>query len=307
MQYARVSCGTRQLRVLACANEIERLRGLLGRPEPEPGVALLIDPCWAVHTLGMNYSIDVVFCDARWRVLRIVTALPPRRLAWARGAVRVLEFGANTARPLGLAVGVRLQPDDRLEPPATRTAPAHAAPALGSAPLSALAGLAAVTVLAALLLGGCASTPTDPGSVARRAPPLATRPTAPPEAARADLRLQADIDYASRAWPLAEAGYRELLRQDPRVAEYWERLGVVFLRTGRPREAVEALGAATRLRTPDAKTLQNLALAHLRAAADALRQASALPNAPGTLHASEHAVEALLPADLREPNVELVR
>lgn len=274
MRHARIACGVRQIHVLACEGGFERMRGLLKRPEPDPGVALLLDPCWAVHTLGMRYPIDVVFCDARWRVLRVVPALRPRRVAWVRGASRVLEFGANTARPLGIVTGVRLQPEATLlSSEAFRKNGGSAAASFGSAPIRALAGLATVTLLAALLLGGCAST-----AVPSRAPDSGTRVATSP---RSELRLQAEIDYTSRAWLLAETAYRALIQLEPRDAEHWRRLGVVFLRTDRASEAVDALSAAARLQVPDSRTLQNLALAHLRAAADALERAASAPDTDG--------------------------
>lgn len=302
MNHAKLACGPHQLRVLACESAFERLRGLLGRPEPEPGVALLLDPCWAVHTVGMRYAIDVVFCDARWRVLRVVPALPPGRCAFARGAARVLELSAHTARPFGLIVGARLEPDVRLraERP-TRGALDSSRPLL-SPPVRALAGLAALTVVATLLLGACAAS----------APP--SRP--PPPDSLAELKLQTEIDYASRAWPLAEPGLRQLVASEPREPLHWQRLGIVFLRTGRASEAVESLGAATRLGAEDQRTLQNLALAHLRAAADALRAAAAAPpvgvgpgdpDAPQRLHEAARRIDVLLPGDLRMPTAETRR
>lgn len=265
MQHAKLTYGSRTLRVLACDSASERLRGLLGRAEPDPGIALLIDPCWAVHTFGMRYRIDVVFCDANWHVLRTVEALAPRRVAATRGARRVLELRAGSARPLGLVPGTRLTPDTRLRPRAVAAAVQTASAPLLSAPVRGFAAISIIAVCALLLLGACAAP--------SRTTPAGGRPTTDPLATE-ELRLQAEIDYASRAWPLAEAGYRALLRKDPGNADYWRRLGTVFLRTNRPNEAIATLDAAVRLAPADPGTLQNLALAHLRAAADTLEHAA---------------------------------
>ena len=91
------------------SNAWERLRGLLGRPMLGAGQALLIDPCPSVHTLGMAYSLDLVFLDARYRVLKVVEKLPPSRWASAAGARATLELAPGTLDAVMLKVGDRLQ------------------------------------------------------------------------------------------------------------------------------------------------------------------------------------------------------
>jgi uncharacterized membrane protein (UPF0127 family) len=76
----------------------ERTRGLLGRPPLRPGEALVIEPGAQVHTIGMGYEIDVVFCDRGWTVLHVVHALPPWRITrWVRGARYAIELPAGAA------------------------------------------------------------------------------------------------------------------------------------------------------------------------------------------------------------------
>lgn len=58
----------------------DRMRGLLGREPLHPGEALILDRSTQVHTFGMRYPIDVVFCDREWNVLHVVRAMRPRRL-----------------------------------------------------------------------------------------------------------------------------------------------------------------------------------------------------------------------------------
>ncbi|MCZ8133202.1 MAG: DUF192 domain-containing protein [Steroidobacteraceae bacterium] len=98
------------LQGLVCSNAFERARGLLGREPPPDATALVIEPCRAIHTVGMRFPIDVVFCTDRGLVLRIVEALPPGRMALQPGAARVLELRAGEAARLGLRVGDRLLP-----------------------------------------------------------------------------------------------------------------------------------------------------------------------------------------------------
>ena len=94
--------------VRLAATRLSRLRGLIGRP-PSPTPLLLV-PARSVHTVGMRRPIDVVFVDADLRVLKVVHAMRPGRLAVARGAVAALELvaGAATVRP-GDRLGLRLE------------------------------------------------------------------------------------------------------------------------------------------------------------------------------------------------------
>jgi uncharacterized membrane protein (UPF0127 family) len=60
------------------ASPRRRARGLMGRGDLE-GV-LVLRPCRQVHTFGMQFPIDVAFCDGSGVVLRLRT-LPPRRVS----------------------------------------------------------------------------------------------------------------------------------------------------------------------------------------------------------------------------------
>jgi uncharacterized membrane protein (UPF0127 family) len=60
------------------ASPRRRARGLMGREDIE-GV-LVLRPCRQVHTFGMQFPIDVAFCDGAGIVLRLST-LAPRRVS----------------------------------------------------------------------------------------------------------------------------------------------------------------------------------------------------------------------------------
>jgi uncharacterized membrane protein (UPF0127 family) len=83
----------------------DRLRGLLGKPPPAPGHALLITPCVSVHTAFMRYPIDIVFLNSRGIILKIVETLRPWRIAACWRARHTLELAAGEARRLGLMPG----------------------------------------------------------------------------------------------------------------------------------------------------------------------------------------------------------
>ena len=83
-------------RVLVATTHVERMRGLLGRASLPIDHAMLLSPCRAIHTWGMQFAIDVVFLDADNRVTRTVAGVKPWR--WVCGRLRTkatLEFSAG--------------------------------------------------------------------------------------------------------------------------------------------------------------------------------------------------------------------
>ncbi|OGT79166.1 MAG: hypothetical protein A3H91_09660 [Gammaproteobacteria bacterium RIFCSPLOWO2_02_FULL_61_13] len=89
-------------------NMLERMRGLLSRPVLQSGQGLLIEPCSAVHALGMTYPLDLVFLNAAGRILKLVRALLPWRMAACGGARMVLELPVGSITSLELAEGQTL-------------------------------------------------------------------------------------------------------------------------------------------------------------------------------------------------------
>ncbi len=95
-----------------------RLRGLLGRPEPQVGEGLLIVPSSGVHMYGMKYPLDVLFLGPDGRVVALYPGLEPgSRTKVHRGARAALEV------PVGLIDDSGTQQGDLLE---WRSADEHA-------------------------------------------------------------------------------------------------------------------------------------------------------------------------------------
>jgi uncharacterized membrane protein (UPF0127 family) len=69
-----------------------RLLGLAGLRRERAGAGLLLPGCASVHTFGMRFDLDLVFLDEGDRPLATVLGVPPRCLAWHRGAAAVLEL-----------------------------------------------------------------------------------------------------------------------------------------------------------------------------------------------------------------------
>lgn len=90
--------GPRGLRLVADvpATRRERVRGLRGRENLEPGRAMFFRRCRSVHTIGMRHPITVACLD-RWLGVRSVGVVAPHRVVLARRGVRhVLELAAGT-------------------------------------------------------------------------------------------------------------------------------------------------------------------------------------------------------------------
>lgn len=95
-------------RVATADTFFARLRGLLGTLSLPAGQGLLIPHCNSVHTIGMKYSIDVLFLDKKLTIVKAVTDLAPYRMAVCWQAAMALELTSGTIDRAGLAAGHRL-------------------------------------------------------------------------------------------------------------------------------------------------------------------------------------------------------
>jgi uncharacterized membrane protein (UPF0127 family) len=93
---------------MLAASRATRRKGLLGRDSLDISSALVIFPCWAVHTIGMRFPIDVIFVDRRGRIVRMVNDLGPWRTAITPRAHAVIELPAGRLRCQDVAVGDEL-------------------------------------------------------------------------------------------------------------------------------------------------------------------------------------------------------
>lgn len=80
---------------------VERLRGLLFSPEPQLNLGLWIEPCWAIHTFGMNFPIDILFLSKDLRVCKVEHSVPPNRIKFCLKSYFVIELKAGTVSLLG--------------------------------------------------------------------------------------------------------------------------------------------------------------------------------------------------------------
>lgn len=113
MKTVRVQNTTRGVvlaeRAMHATGFFERGRGLLGRPEPQQGGGLVIEPCNSVHMFFMGYALDVVFADAQGVVTACVPELRPWRASpvfW--GSRYAIELPVGTIARSGTEIGDRL-------------------------------------------------------------------------------------------------------------------------------------------------------------------------------------------------------
>jgi uncharacterized membrane protein (UPF0127 family) len=108
----RVEHNRRRLRmqVHVCEGRYERGRGLLLRRQLDAETAWLLPECRAVHTIGMHYRLDLLFCDANGRILRIEEHVAPCRIARERRACQVWELRSGAVRHWGWRVGDQIRP-----------------------------------------------------------------------------------------------------------------------------------------------------------------------------------------------------
>jgi len=86
-----------------------RNKGLLGRDALARDRALLIAPCWSIHTWFMRFPIDVIFLARDGRVMKTRAAIGPWRMALALGAYAVVELAAGAVANSQLKTGDRLE------------------------------------------------------------------------------------------------------------------------------------------------------------------------------------------------------
>lgn len=78
-------------------NWYRRMVGLLSRRKLYIGEGLWLSPCHSIHTIGMRFSIDVIFLDEHNYIKHIVEDLKPYRICVScNESVSVLELPVGT-------------------------------------------------------------------------------------------------------------------------------------------------------------------------------------------------------------------
>jgi hypothetical protein len=93
-------------RIRVAESGLSRIIGLLGERKLTPGDGMLIVPSQGVHTLGMQFPIDVLVLDNDWKILGVRKRMWPflvTRIYFRAAAV--LELPPGTVEDSSTCVG----------------------------------------------------------------------------------------------------------------------------------------------------------------------------------------------------------
>lgn len=105
LQVARAarSARTTQVQIRIADGFLSRLLGLLLHKSLADTDGLLLVPCSSIHTMGMRFTIDVIFLDASNCVVGWSDRVPPNRFRLApKGTVKVLEIAEGNRIRTGI-------------------------------------------------------------------------------------------------------------------------------------------------------------------------------------------------------------
>ena len=98
----------RVLEVTITETLLERNRGLLVLAPLQHGQGLLIMNCMSIHTLGMHYPIDLIYLNRALQIIKLVSAIAPRRASICWRARSVLEAYPGSINALDLHIGMQM-------------------------------------------------------------------------------------------------------------------------------------------------------------------------------------------------------
>ena len=85
------------LRVAEADSRAARMKGLARLDAMPERLALHIPRCRSVHTFTMRFPLDLIWLGKDGSIVRVDTAIPPRRLKTCLRARSVIEANAGTA------------------------------------------------------------------------------------------------------------------------------------------------------------------------------------------------------------------
>ncbi len=94
--------------VEVASSPASRRKGLLGRDHLPLGEGLWIVPCESIHTIGMQFPIDLIYLDRKHRVKKIRRNVLPWRVSVCLFAHSVIELPVGTVRATGTKLGDKI-------------------------------------------------------------------------------------------------------------------------------------------------------------------------------------------------------
>lgn len=96
------------IRLIEAKGMLSSLQGLLGQRGLPPATGMLLK-AKEVHTVGMRFTIDVVYLSGKSVVVRVDTMAPGKLGPLVLRAKWILELGEGEAARLGIVPGTTLQ------------------------------------------------------------------------------------------------------------------------------------------------------------------------------------------------------
>jgi hypothetical protein len=80
-------------KVIVASSFSKKLFGLITGPELDDNTCFLIENCSSIHTVGMKYSLDIIFLNEHGNIIRIFEKMPPFRFTpFIKNAKKVVEL-----------------------------------------------------------------------------------------------------------------------------------------------------------------------------------------------------------------------
>lgn len=86
---------SRQQTITYCLSPLAKIKGLLTKTSLPAGEYYVFPSCRAIHTFGMRFAIDVIFCNKEGLILKYCRQVVPNRIVFCRDAFFAIELCAN--------------------------------------------------------------------------------------------------------------------------------------------------------------------------------------------------------------------
>ena len=110
MKVENLAINGREMKVYMADSFATRFRGLMLRPRDflPMGTGLLIAPCNSIHMMFMRFTIDVVYIDKNYKVLKQVPNVRPwlgLSACWHKNIWATLELPVGSIEAYGIQAG----------------------------------------------------------------------------------------------------------------------------------------------------------------------------------------------------------
>lgn len=80
------------MQVTYCLSTWSKLKGLIAKPYLDEGEYYVFASCTAIHTFGMRFELDVIFCNKAGDIVKYCRQVAPNRIVFVTNAFFAIEF-----------------------------------------------------------------------------------------------------------------------------------------------------------------------------------------------------------------------